>query len=447
MTEKSADLKSELKQLKKELKDLKQRNKDLERLINSKSFRVSKKLATVFNNSFPLESKRREIILYAGKGVLSASRKYQNRKIIAAQKSLRKVVGNNPVIIYDSIPWDVDLRQRPQHLAQQLSRFNFFVVYLERGGTKTLRKVNDRLYTINHTSVLDGLKDTNGRKIFLASSTNVHSEVYETVKNTFENNFGLIYEYIDDISDDISPNVYELQMFYDSVKEHKPLLTLASSKKLRQNLLDDGFSEDNILLSENAANVEHFDYTKIVPTVPSDLKKVLDTNRPVVGFYGAIAPWLDGNLMNDLAKKRKDLEFVYVGPDYGGGKKDFKKYSNTHFLGAKNYEELPNYGLYFDCAVIPFKPGDIAKSTSPVKLFEYMAMGLPTVGTVDLVELLGYDYVYVSKDATEFENNIDRAIADKKDLAARKALLSQAKRNTWKQRAHDIVNYLNRSEV
>ncbi len=444
MTDKSTGHISELEKLRKEVRDLKQRNKDLERLFNSKSFRASRKVASVFNRYLPLESRRREVVLYAGKSMLYTAHVFKNRDIISAQKKLRNTVGDRSVIIYDSIPWDVDLKQRPQHLAEQLSKHDHFVIYLERGGVKTFRKINDNLVTINHVLVLKSLKPTQGKKLFLASSTNVHTAVYEELRNTFGKDFDLIYEYIDDISDDISPNAYELQMFYDDVKKHNPLLVLASSKKLRQNLVDDGIKEKTILLSENAVNVEHFDYTKVTPTKPSDMARILETGKPVVGFYGALAPWLDASLMNDLAKKRKDLEFVYIGPDYGGGKQDFKQYANTHFLGVKNYADLPNYALHFNCAIIPFKLGEIAKSTSPVKLFEYMAMGLPTVGTRDLLELKGYDYVYVSENAKEFEENIDRAIKDKTNPNARKSLLKDAKLNTWEQRAGDIINYLSR---
>jgi glycosyltransferase involved in cell wall biosynthesis len=257
-------------------------------------------------------------------------------------------------------------------------------------------------------------------------------------------NLKLIYEYIDEIDENISPDTHRLQVFYDNLKKNLPILVLASSKKLMCDLIDDKFPKNRLLLSENAVNVNDFDYTVIgEPHIPDDFTKIINSGKPIVGYYGALATWLDAELMNSLAKKRKDLEFVYIGPDYGGGLKKFKRLANTHFLGTKNYRILPNYALYFDCAIIPFQLGEIAKATSPVKLFEYMAMGLPTVGTRDLMELKGYKYVYVSKNATDFERKIDQAIADKKNPESRKALLSQAKNNTWEQRAKDMVKFLN----
>jgi glycosyltransferase involved in cell wall biosynthesis len=132
------------------------------------------------------------------------------------------------------------------------------------------------------------------------------------------------------------------------------------------------------------------------------------------------------------------MEFVFIGPDYMNGISKLKDGHNVHKLGTKPYKQLPGYAAHFDCAIIPFQRGEIAKSTSPVKLFEYMAMGLPTVCTADLRECEGYEHVLISKDYEEFESNLDKAIELRKDPLVRTALIEQAKQNTWKARAKAI---------
>lgn len=259
MPKKTTDLEAEIKKLQKEAKNLKQRNKDLARLINSRRYRNAERLARIFNKIFPVETYRRTVVINVGKTAFDVVRLKRHRQVIKAQKKLAMLVGKKDVIIYDSIPWDVPLKQRPQHLAQQLSLTNYFVLYLERGGEKTYQKISETLVTTNNLNVLTGISKSKGKKYFFVSSTNAHEDSYKMVRETFRGKVELIYEYIDDISDDISPNVHELQKFYDELKIHRPALVLASSKKLFQNLIDDGFPEDRLILSENAVNVDDFE--------------------------------------------------------------------------------------------------------------------------------------------------------------------------------------------
>jgi glycosyltransferase involved in cell wall biosynthesis len=115
---------------------------------------------------------------------------------------------------------------------------------------------------------------------------------------------------------------------------------------------------------------------------------------------------------------------------------------NVYYLGPKNYSDLPKYSSKFDCAIIPFELGKIANGTSPVKLFEYMAMGLPTVGTRDLNECKGYEYVYLANNERDFSDKLRLAVEEHKDDKVRETLLNQAKDNTWSKRAEDIVSEL-----
>ena len=201
------------------------------------------------------------------------------------------------------------------------------------------------------------------------------------------------------------------------------------------------FGERIVLMSKNAVNVEDFDYKNFENVdAPSDMQKVIQNNKPIVGYYGALAPWLDYDLIADAARENPQFDFVLIGVNYQDALKRLDlSIPNIYYLGPKNYNELPKYSSHFNCAIIPFNEGEIAKGTSPVKLFEYMAMGLPTVGTKDLDECRGYEYVYLAQNRKDFSEKIVKAIDVHKKNSVREKLLKQAEDNSWEKRADDIL--------
>ena len=64
--------------------------------------------------------------------------------------------------------------------------------------------------------------------------------------------------------------------------------------------------------------------------------------------------------------------------------------------------------------IIPFKINNITEATSPVKIFEYMALNKPIVIT-DLKECRNYKSVFLSKSYDEFLDNLDLALKKKND--------------------------------
>ena len=361
----------------------------------------------------------------------------QEKKLIS---DINKSTIDTKLVIYiESMNWQGELQQRPHHLARFFAINGCTVVYID-ASIKDPYQVNDRLFVVprHDKYIMTKTKNNSIHSYYwLFSTTPKKIDELLTLKN---HNFEIIYDFIDDIHEDITVDVSVQLENYEKLDIIKPVLLVASASNLFK-MLKDRFTDKDIVLAENAVDINDFIINRRIE-LPRDIRKCIDKEKPIVGFYGAIAPWLDYEMINALTEKRTDLEFIFIGVDYGNSLQNLEIRSNVLFLGPKPYKKLHMYSRLFDCAIIPFKFGDIAKSTSPVKLFEYMAMGVPTVCTRDLTECKGYDYVYVSKTHKEFEKNIDIAIKARNTKKAQDTLLGYAKQNTWDARAKTIIKHI-----
>lgn len=160
------------------------------------------------------------------------------------------------------------------------------------------------------------------------------------------------------------------------------------------------------LLLPHGVDYEHFasatpDPDSIYPAIP----------RPIIGFFGAISPWLDFDLLYNLIHSRPEWSFVFIGPvDVDMSR--LIAFSNFHYLGKIPYQELPKYAASFDVALIPFLVNELTISVNPLKLMEYLACGLPVVST-SLPEVAKYrEVVYLADTAQEFAVNVERALVE-----------------------------------
>jgi len=170
------------------------------------------------------------------------------------------------------------------------------------------------------------------------------------------------------------------------------------------------------------------------------LQKILAKSQPVIGYYGALARWFDYDLLRRVALLRPDYQFVLIGPDYDGTVElsEILKINNIHWLGVKPYAELSHYLQYFDVATIPFKINEITHSTSPLKLFEYMAGEKPIVIT-PMQESMQYPGVLIGEDAKQFAQKLDTALKMRDDQTYLSHLRQIALENTWEKRAEEIL--------
>lgn len=168
----------------------------------------------------------------------------------------------------------------------------------------------------------------------------------------------------------------------------------------------------------SSVDVKHFASALQVKDDPADQASI---PHPRVGYYGVIDERLDYELLEELAKMRPDLHLVMVGPFCKVNPDELPKAPNIHYLGGKDYKELPKYLSGWDVAMMPFARNDATRFISPTKTPEYLAGGRPVVSTsiTDVIrpyQALGL--VHIADAPADFSKAIDAALSE--DAAARR---------------------------
>ena len=145
---------------------------------------------------------------------------------------------------------------------------------------------------------------------------------------------------------------------------------------------------------------------------------------------------------------RPDWSFVLVGPNHEGGLSGARALGrrNVIWTGARDYQSLPAYSAAFDVAMIPFRVDPITAATSPLKLYEYFAAGLPVVAT-PMPECESFPEVRIVRSALELSEALDAARAEAADPAFVEGLRALGRRNAWSARVSEVLGRLERPDA
>ena len=135
---------------------------------------------------------------------------------------------------------------------------------------------------------------------------------------------------------------------------------------------------DNVHFIQHGVNHSHLSRAvKEDFPMPAELKKL---PRPILGFVGMIGEWVDLSLVAGLAKRCPDASVVMIGPEVTS-RGPCAGLKNVHWLGGRDHTTLPAYLQHFDVGLIPFTKEPLTMSANPIKLYEYLAAGVPVVSS------------------------------------------------------------------
>ena len=159
--------------------------------------------------------------------------------------------------------------------------------------------------------------------------------------------------------------------------------------------------------------------------------------KPVIGFFGLVADWVDVELMAYTARQFPQGSLVVIG-NAATNVEPLKQLPNVHMLGRKPYESLPAYCKGFDVAIMPFRINELTLSSNPLKVREYLAAGLEVVSTaIPEVETLGM--CRIARDPPSFVKELQAALFSPRP---RDVISRQIEAESWEARMDEIRAYL-----
>ena len=191
----------------------------------------------------------------------------------------------------------------------------------------------------------------------------------------------------------------------------------------------------NTVLIPHGVDFEHFARARggTLPAPP----ELADVSGPIVGFTGLVERWIDVDLVGWLANQLPQATFVMVGR-VAIARERLPSAPNLRWLGPRPYERLPEYGARFDAAIIPYRLNAQVHAANPLKLREYLAMGLPVV-SVSTPEIDKFEHVVsIARTPEAFRDALAAALSEGRDPSCIERRQAVAREGTWAARVDEI---------
>jgi glycosyltransferase involved in cell wall biosynthesis len=210
---------------------------------------------------------------------------------------------------------------------------------------------------------------------------------------------------------------------------NKSDLSLATSVMLKK--AGEKYSK-NIYYLPNAADLQIFDFHNNYEK-PKELENI---SSEIITFVGHLDIRTDIEILKTVLSNHIDKTLLIIGPVSIPKDiiQDLKQHKNILFIGTQPIERIPSFLKYTNCTIIPFKCNELTKGIYPLKINEYLAMGLPVVSTYFSEDIENFeDSISLAKNPEQFSNLIEWEITNNTSSKVSQRI-KIAKENTWPKR-------------
>lgn len=341
------------------------------------------------------------------------------------------------------------IKQRPQFLAEGLAKkYDLDVIYRYKYNRKGLTKDKFRKqFTLTPIYTIPFINNKYLKKI----NSWIVNQVIKKKINTMNPDF--IYltnpEQIQAIPNNCkSIIIYDCMdyhhAFLNDLSESKKIISdelklvkradiiLASSQKLKDNLINDYSLTKEIYVVRNGYNGKVLSESQIIlPTISTKLTKIT--------YIGTISHWFDFDTLLKSLEDFPNIEYEIVGPI---SKTTVPYHKRLKFLGSIPHEQLTDIVRDTDVLIMPFQVNDIVEAVDPVKLYEYINFNKNII-SVRYDEVLRFSpFVHFYSDYTEYKRVLEQLICSSSLTYSLSQRYEFLEKNTWENRVQMIERIL-----
>lgn len=289
---------------------------------------------------------------------------------------------------------------RSHYIARALAAAGYTTGYIPSSKTQECRKVADRLYQFDNSSLKALLSDLCRQKkpgVFIVSSK-PDVVALGTMQTLSIEGWKVIYEVRDDMG---AMHAKGFSQYYAPEFE-KFIATRANlvscvSEPIAWKLKAFGVQADKIVISPNGVEAE---------LVPSDLtERLCSTKQRRMVYFGHMYPQrFDKELVKTIAQRYSDYQIDLYG--IGCAEDDFRDFQNIRLHGYTSVDDFLRLSRDAAVGLLPFLENPITFALSPIKYPQYLCAGLKVVSS-DVYQLRGKPLCFSDCRKTFLENLAD----------------------------------------
>lgn len=348
------------------------------------------------------------------------------------------------------------IKQRPQFLAEELSEYYditiaYQISYRKKGFTNEQKTNLDtfRFLAIPFNGRMKLLFIINSFFIKLQMKILMYLKKYEVIWITHP----LLYSYIPEnnlkkVIYDCMDDVLEFPKIKNNIKMRNQLFNLekklcecsnfifSSSQYLKNKLLSRcNISENKTFVINNGVNLKNLDNNDL----REEIKKYFDPNFKNIVYIGTISEWFDFDLILKSLNEIRGIRYLLFGPT----EIDIPNHKDIIHCGSINHIYVSSTMKLADLLIMPFKINELIKSVNPVKAYEYIFSGRPSL-IVKYEETLKFnEFLYLYDNEEEYieilKNILYKQMSKKISIENKEKLINSS---SWKNKATQIANII-----